>query len=170
MLNINYLQVGDMIHTRDHQTPYLLDPWDYLGPKRKKLLSESWAGLFREHILSELPVHKLARSFSQDIGRPTKELYTALGLLIFQQMHDLTDEEAVDQLAFNTKWHYALDIPGEADESKYLSPKTLWTIRHIVMREGIDVELFNGTTETLAKVFRVDTSKQRLDSVHIRND
>jgi hypothetical protein len=170
MLNINYLQVGDMIHTRDHQTPYLLDPWDYLGPKRKKLLSESWAGLFREHILSELPVHKLARSFSQDIGRPTKELYTALGLLIFQQMHDLTDEEAVDQLAFNTKWHYALDIPGEADESKYLSPKTLWTIRHIVMREGIDVELFNGTTETLAKVFRLDTSKQRLDSVHIRSN
>ena len=159
-----------MIHTRDHQTPYLFDPWDYLGPKRKKLLSESWAGLFREHILSELPVHKLARSFNEDLGRPTKELYTALGLLILQQMHDLTDEEAVDQLAFNTKWHYALDIPGESDESKYLSPKTLWTFRDIAMRERLDVELFNGTTETLAKVFRVDTSKQRLDSVHIRSN
>ena len=159
-----------MIHTRDHQTTYLFDPWDYLGPKRKKLLSESWAGLFREHILSELPVHKLARSFNEDLGRPTKELYTALGLLILQQMHDLTDEEAVDQLAFNTKWHYALDIPGESDESKYLSPKTLWTFRDIAMRERLDVELFNGTTETLAKVFRVDTSKQRLDSVHIRSN
>jgi len=159
-----------MIHTRDHQTTYLFDPWDYLGPKRKKLLSESWAGLFREHILRELPVHKLARSFNEDLGRPTKELYTALGLLILQQMHDLTDEEAVDQLAFNTKWHYALDIPGESDESKYLSPKTLWTFRDIAMRERLDVELFNGTTETLAKVFRVDTSKQRLDSVHIRSN
>jgi len=159
-----------MIHTRDHQTPYLFDPWDYLGPKRKKLLSESWAGLFREHILSELPVHKLARSFNEDIGRPTKELYTALGLLILQQMHDLTDEEAVLQFSFNLQWHYALDIPGESDESKYLSPKTLWTFRDIAMRERLDVELFNGTTETLAKVFRVDTSKQRLDSVHIRSN
>ncbi|MBN2251084.1 MAG: transposase, partial [Candidatus Altiarchaeota archaeon] len=159
-----------MIHTRDHQTPYLFDPWDYLGPKRKKLLSDSWAGLFREHILGALPVNKLARFYDDGFGRPTKELYTALGVLILQQMHDLTDEEAVDQLAFNTKWHYALDIPGESDESKYLSLKTLWTLRHIVMREKLDVELFNGTTETLAKVFRVDTSKQRLDSVHIRSN
>ena len=163
MLNINYLKVEVMIHTRDHRTVYLFDPWDYLGPKRKRLLSESWAGLFREHILAELPVHKLARFFTKDFGRPTKELYTALGSLILQQMHDLTDEETVSQLSFNIQWHYALDIPGESDESKYLSPKTLWRLRHLVMKEKLDVELFNQTTATLAKAFHVDTTKQRLD-------
>lgn len=170
MLNIDYLKVNDMIHTRDHQTVYLFDPWDYLGPKRKRLLSESWAGLFREHILAELPVHKLARFFTEDFGRPTKELYAALGSLILQQMHDLTDEETVSQFSFNIQWHYALDIPGESDESKYLSPKTLWRLRHLVMKENLDVELFNQTTETLAKAFHVDTTKQRLDSVHIRSN
>jgi hypothetical protein len=170
MLNINYLKVQGMIHTRDHQTGYLIDPWDYLGPKRKKLLSESWAGLFREHILVKLPVHKLARFFTEDFGRPTKEQYAALGSLILQQMHDLTDEETVSQFSFNLQWHYALDIPGESDESKYLSPKTLWRLRHLVMQEKLDVELFNQTTETLAKVFHVDTTKQRLDSVHIRSN
>ena len=159
-----------MIHARDHQTPYLFDPWDYLGPKRKMLLSESWAGLFREHILPELPVHKLARFFTEDFGRPTKELYASLGSLILQQMHDLTDEETVSQFSFNIQWHYALDIPGESDESKYLSPKTLWRLRHLVMKEKLDVELFNQTTETLAKAFHVDTTKQRLDSVHIRSN
>ena len=51
MLNIDYLKVKAMIHTRDHQTVYLFDPWDYLGPKRKMLLSESWAGLFRDCLL-----------------------------------------------------------------------------------------------------------------------
>jgi len=159
-----------MIHTRDHQTTYLFDPWDYLGPKRKMLLSESWAGLFREHILPELPVHKLARFFTEDFGRPTKELYASLGSLILQQMHDLTDEETVSQFSFNIQWHYALDIPGESDESKYLSPKTLWRLRHLVMKEKLDVELFNQTTETLAKAFHVDTTRQRLDSVHIRSN
>jgi hypothetical protein len=159
-----------MIHTRDHQTDYLFDPWDYLGPKRKKLLTESWAGVFREHILRELPVHKIAPYFSEGSGRPTKELYAALGGLIFQQMHDLTDEETVDEFSFNIKWHYALDIPGESDESKYLSLKTLWTLRHLVMAKGLDVELFNRTTELLAKAFRVDASKQRIDSVHIRSN
>ena len=170
MLNINYLKVNDMIHKRDHRTPYLFDPWDYLGPKRKKLISESWAGLFREHILAELPVQKLARFFTKDFGRPTKEQYAALGALILQQMHDLTDEETVSQFSFNIQWHYALDIPGESDESKYLSPKTLWRLRHLVMKEKLDVELFNQTTETLAKAFHVDTTRQRLDSVHIRSN
>ena len=159
-----------MIHTRDHQTSYLFDPWDYLGPKRKKLLTESWAGVFQEHILRELPVHKIAPYFSEGCGRPTKELYAALGGLILQQMHDLTDEETVDEFSFNIKWHYALDIPGESDESKYLSLKTLWTLRHLVITKGLDVELFNRTTELLAKAFRVDTSKQRIDSVHIRSN
>ena len=170
MLNIDYLKVKAMIHTRDHQTGYLIDPWDYLGPKRKKLLSESWAGLFREHILADLPVHKLARFFTEDFGRPTKEQYAALGSLILQQMHDMTDEETVFQFSFNIQWHYALDIPGESDESKYLSPKTLWRLRQLVMKEKLDVELFNQTTETLAKAFHVDASKQRLDSVHIRSN
>jgi len=170
MLNINDIGADAMIHTRDHQTTYLFDPWDYLGPKRKMLLSESWAGLFREHILPELPVHKLARFFTEDFGRPTKELYASLGSLILQQMHDLTDEETVSQFSFNIQWHYALDIPGESDESKYLSPKTLWRLRHLVMKERLDVELFNQTTWTLARAFHVDITKQRLDSVHIRSN
>src|SRR5665647_3520368 len=105
------------------------DPWSYLGPKRRRLMEESWAGVFREHILRELPVHKIAPYFSEGCGRPTKELYAAMGSLILQQMHDLTDEETVDEFCFNIKWHYALDIPGESDESKYLSPKTLWRLR-----------------------------------------
>ena len=82
MLNINDIGADAMIHARDHQTPYLFDPWDYLGPKRKMLLSESWAGLFREHILPELPVHKLARFFTEDFGRPTKAVYNRLCKLI----------------------------------------------------------------------------------------
>ena len=159
-----------MIHTRDHQTDYLFDPWSYLGPKRRRLMEESWAGVFREHILRELPVHKIAPYFTEGCGRPTKELYAALGSLILQQMHDLTDEETVAEFCFDIKWHYALDIPGESDESKYLSLKTLWTLRHLVMAKGLDVELFNRTTELLAKAFRVDTSRQRIDSVHIRSN
>jgi hypothetical protein len=159
-----------MIHARDHKTPYLIDPWNYLGPKRRKLLDESWAGLFREHILSELPVHKIASCYTDGFGRPTKEIFAALGALILQQMHDLTDEETVSQFSFNLQWHYALDIPGESDESKYLCAKTLWTLRQIVAQKGLDRELFNATTETLAKVFGVDTSKQRIDSVHIRSN
>jgi hypothetical protein len=159
-----------MIHARDHKTGYIFDPWGYLGSKRRKLLDESWAGLFREHILNELPVEKIAPFFHEDFGRPTKEMYTALGVIMLQQAHDLSDEDTVFELAFNEAWHFALDIPDESDAAKYISPKTLWNLRKIITDNELDGVVFEKITGKLADVFNVDTSKQRLDSVHIKSN
>ena len=159
-----------MIHTKDHKTGYLFDPWDHMGPKRRKLIEQSWAGLFREYILQELPVNKIAPYFTEGFGRPTKELYMALGVIILQQAHDITDDETLCQLAFSEQWHYALDITSPSDDATYMSPKTLWNMRKIVTDNELDSIIFNQTTDTLAKVFNVDISKQRLDSVHIRSN
>ena len=159
-----------MFHIKDRKTGQLFDQWRYLGPKRRKLLDESWAGLFREKILPELPVERMTPFFSPDQGRPTKELYAILGALLFQQIFDLTDEETVSQMAFNLQWHYAVDNPEESDSVKYISPKTLWSMRNILTDEDLDTVLFEKITDTLAKVFKVDTSKQRIDSVHIKSN
>ena len=159
-----------MFHIKDRKTGQLFDQWRYLGPKRRKLLDESWAGLFREKILPELPVERMTPFFSPDQGRPTKELYAMLGALLFQQIFDLTDEETVSQMAFNLQWHYAVDNPEESDSVKYISPKTLWSMRHILTDQDLDTVLFEKITDTLAKVFDVDTSKQRIDSVHIKSN
>jgi hypothetical protein len=141
-----------------------------MGPKRRKLLDDSWAGLFRREILPELPVEKLASAFDEVNGRPTKEMYTTLGALIFQQMLDLDDEETVEQLAFNVMWHFALDLDGESDAAKYICPRTLWTMRGILTRRELDTVLFSRITDKLARVFSVDTRNQRLDSVHIESN
>jgi hypothetical protein len=167
---INTLGAQEMIHTRDHKTAYIFDPWHFLGQKRRKLMDTSWAALFREHILCELPVNKVAPFFSDTFGRPTKELYTALGVLLLQQIHDLSDEETVSQLAFNLQWHYALDIVDESDEAKYLCAKTLWNLRDLVIENHLDEVLFECSAEVLAKVFNVDTTAQRIDSVHIKSN
>ena len=50
-----------MIYAKDHKQGYLLGTWDYLGPKRRQLMEQSWAGLFREEILINLPVWELAK-------------------------------------------------------------------------------------------------------------
>jgi len=164
------LEAEEMIHTRDHKTGYIFDPWHFLGRKRRKLMDESWAALFREHILCALPVNKVTPFFNEHMGRPTKELYTALGALVLQQTQDLTDQETVAQLAFNLQWHYALDIADESDESKYLCEKTLWSIRSLMIENNLDQYLFEQSADVLAKVFNVDTSKQRIDSVHIKSN
>ena len=49
------------------------------------------------------------------MGRPSKDLHVVIGVLLLQQLHDLSDAETVEALAFNMAWHYALDVRSEAD-------------------------------------------------------
>jgi len=156
-----------MIHFKDHKTLNIFDPLAFLGPKRKKLMDTSWARLFRDQILPELPVDKVFKNYHWAMGRPTKELYAMLGVMILQQMHDLTDEETIHQYAFNIEWHYALDITDDSDAASYLSAKTLWAMRHLLTEQNLYRVLFESVTDKLAKVFSVDTSRQRYDSVHL---
>jgi len=60
-----------MLINRDHDTGSLFDPWRYLGDKRRRLLEKSWAAVFREYLLNELPVAEIGAHFSDDMGRPT---------------------------------------------------------------------------------------------------
>jgi hypothetical protein len=159
-----------MLRIKDPKQQHLFDPWAYLSPKRRRMLEEGWPGLFRQHLLGELPVDLLKPFFTEAIGRPTKELHTLLGVMLFQQTMDLNDVEAVEQLAYNLQWHYALDITEESDEAKYVSEKTLWSTRQLMAENGIDGVMFEKLTDKLAKVFGVDPSNQRIDSVHIRSN
>ncbi|MDG2127222.1 MAG: hypothetical protein P8K08_04455 [Fuerstiella sp.] len=75
-----------MLTLRDHQSRELFDPWDHLGPKRRRLLELSWSGVFREYLLEHLPVKELAKGFRSGHGRPSKDLSVAFGALILQQL------------------------------------------------------------------------------------
>jgi hypothetical protein len=155
------LKEKSMIRIKDHKQGHLFDPWSFLSPKRRQLLDQSWAGLFKDEILCELPVSKLAPFFNDSFGRPTKELHTVLAVLVLQQALDLNDEQAIDQLAFNIQWHYALNITEESDSAKYFCPKTLWNMRSIAVENRLEALLFDGITNKLADVFNVNTGKQR---------
>ena len=159
-----------MITIKNHKQTDLFDPWASLSPKRRQLLEESWAGLYRKELLCELPVEAFAPYFEKDFGRPTKELYSVLSVLLLQQFFDLTDQEAIYQLAFNIQWHYALNIPEESDSAKYFCEKTLRNMRNIAAENDLDGLLFDHITKKLAAIFNVNTDKQRIDSVHIKSN
>lgn len=159
-----------MINVKDHHSGWLFDPWDQIGPKRRKLLENSWSGVFRIFLLEKLPVDRLAQRFDAFQGRPTKELYTAMGMLILQQLHDLSDPDLIRAVAFNIDWHYALDITDSSDTSMYVSERSLRRYRRILIEEGLDRVLFETLTDTLIETFGVDTSKQRIDSTYIRSN
>jgi hypothetical protein len=160
----------DMIRIKDHKQQQIFDPWSHLSPKRRKMLDDHWPGLFRQHLLEQLPVAHIAAHFREGIGRPSKELHTVLGVLLLQQTMDLSDKAAIEQLCFNIQWHYALNIPEESDDAKYISEKTLYTMRQLIIEHHLDKLLFDNIADKLAAVFDVDTKNQRIDSVHIQSN
>jgi len=159
-----------MITVTDRSTGHLFDMWDHIGPKRRKLLDSSWAGVFRKFLLEKLPVSRIVRYFTEGTGRPSKELYTMIGALILQQLHDLSDPDVTRAVAFNIDWHYALDITDDSDAGMYVSERSLRNYRRMIIDEGLDRVLFEMLTDTLITAFGVDTSKQRLDSTHIQSN
>jgi hypothetical protein len=159
-----------MITVKDRSTGHLFDMWDHIGPKRRKLLDSSWAGVFRKFLLEKLPVSRIVRYFTEGTGRPSKELYTMIGALILQQLHDLSDPDVTRAVAFNIDWHYALDITDDSDAGMYVSERSLRNYRRMIIDEGLDRVLFEMLTDTLITAFGVDTSKQRLDSTHIQSN
>ena len=159
-----------MIRIKDHKQLDMFDPWDFLSPKRRRMLDESWPGLFKQHLLCELPVNQIRPFFTEGFGRPSKELYTLLGALLLQQTMDLNDYDTVRQLAFNIEWHFALSITEESDQAKYICEKTIWSWRQILIEHDLDQLMFENLTDKLARIFKVNTDQQRIDSVHIKSN
>ena len=134
-----------MIKIKSRDNLYLdgMDPIDDHFHQRKiDLLKISWAGVFREHILPQLPVKEIAKHFDKYMGRPTKELTALCGACVLQQFFDLTDKETRDQLAFNQQWHYALDVFDEEDQ--IISLKTLWTCRQLLLNDKLAKKIFDS--------------------------
>ena len=159
-----------MFHVKNHKQGYIFDPWGHLGPKRRKLLDSSWSGLFQQEILPILPVETLRSHYHEWNGRPTKELHSMIGMMLLQQMHDLTDEQAIEQFCFNIQWHYALNITSPEDAASYICGKSIWTMRDRLSTEEAYNDIFATTLKRLAEIFKADLSKQRLDSVHLQSN
>ena len=56
-----------MFYTKDHKTLDMFDHYAYLGPKRRTLLDSTWAGLFREEVLPDLPLEILEAAMGPGI-------------------------------------------------------------------------------------------------------
>ena len=58
----------------------------------------------------------------------------------------------------------------KSDDAKYISEKTLYTMRQVMIDNRLDEIMFDAIADKLAVVFGVDTNNQRIDSVHIQSN
>ena len=135
-----------------------------LPDEKRKQLEGTWAGVFREKALPLIKEDLFRHLFHAENGRPNKPVQTVIGLLILKEIFELTDEEALFNLAYHLAYHVALGL--DLDEA-YCCQKTLHNFRVKLIQSGTDVLVFQSLTDQILKALGVDTGKQRLDSTHI---
>ena len=109
---------------------------DELAGRVDEILGVLGEHVLRQHLLDDLPIDELLPHFDDRLGRPSKNLHIVIGVLLLQQLHDLSDAATVEALAFNMTWHHALDVRSEAD--CYFCEKTLRNYRRLFIAEGLD--------------------------------
>ena len=142
----------------------------FSGPLRLRCdeyLANCWGAKFRTQILPLLPVDKIAESFCPSNGRPTKDLVTMTGLVVLQEMFNLTDEDVLGSLIADSRFHMALGLTELTDATLSITPRTYHSFRKRLATLDLGGVLFADVTKKLIKRFGVDLSHQRIDSVHI---
>lgn len=135
-------------------------PW---GTERHhKMLKGSIYHTFRKDILPNIPIHFFSKHFSEEFGRPTKDLQSIVGLFILQVLRDMTDLEAIEAYCLNDGFRYALDI----SRSEYLSERSYYYYRAKILGEGGTV--FNKVLASITKRLQLDAALQRTDSTMVQ--
>lgn len=137
-----------------------------LPPKRREACEKSWAGPFREKALPILlrAEPEFAEFYDEGNGRPNRSVALVVGTLVLKEANDLTDEETLDALRFDTRWWCAFELdPEEAD----LCQKTLHNFRAKLLASGKGAVVFRRLTDELIAALGVRVDRQRLDSTHV---
>jgi hypothetical protein len=135
-----------------------------MDPVKRARLEGTWARQYRSHALPLIDEGRFAKYFDPDNGRPNKSVRLVMSVLILKEIKNLTDEEALEQLEWNTAWHYAFDV---TPEEAHTCQKTLHNFRKLLLDDDEGAGLFENTTARLIEAAGLSTGRQRQDSTHI---
>ncbi len=127
-------------------------------------LAEDWPGIFRTCILELMPVEEIGAHFSEVMGRPTKELYSACGLLLLLELNDWTVEDAADAYMFDARVQFSLNLGADHQS---MSTRTVERYQKLFRDDEWGHDVMTRVTTRLVELLDVQIDKLRLDSTHI---
>ena len=137
------------------------------NPLIMNMLEGSWAAFFRDNVYPLLDTSEVEKLYCSNNGRSTKNLNTMLGLTVLQANFNLTDEEAVFNLACNTSFQMALRTDSPSDKEAYICAKTFWSFKQKLFSTCGVEQLFTRITNAFVKDWDVNTGFVRIDSTHV---
>lgn len=153
------------------QQKTIFDPDQTLSKMMKKMLENSWAGSFFETVFLAIQEDRFRVLYSENKSRPNSPVNMLVSLLLLKELNHLTDEELIESLAFDYRFHYALGI--EDIEKERICINTLTNFRKRLVeyeiKTGKDLlkEEFEHINEQLAKNIGISYRMARMDSMMI---
>ncbi|MDR1578379.1 MAG: transposase [Deltaproteobacteria bacterium] len=140
------------------------------NPNLKEDMERAWPETFRTIILPALPMELVSKLYCSNNGRPTHDLRVMTGLVVLQELFDMTDSQILASLESNVLFQRALNIGDNADARVRIALRTYIDFRHKLMNNDLSESIFNSVTAHLVKIFPVDLSQQRLDNFHLESN
>lgn len=135
-----------------------------LDPGVLRRLDDGIEGMIRRTVLRLMPAEEIGNAFSEDFGRPTKELYAICALMLLAEFKDWTIDETADAWSLNAAVQYALNLPRDRQS---LCPRTVDNYRRILRESQSAQGVFETVTAEIVRELGICIKKQRLDSTHV---
>ena len=154
-----------MKHAVDPQQNWLFDPaLSSFSDLARQRLIDSWPGVFRTCILELMPTEEVGKHFSESMGRPTKELYSACGLLLLMEFNDWTVEKGADAYMFDARVQFALNLGRDCQS---MSTRTVERYQAIFREEEMAQTIMDRVISRLVELLEINIETLRLDSTHV---
>lgn len=140
---------------------------ELLPDDKRQRLKGTWAWQFRTQALPLIDEELFRELYCADNGRPNKPVQTVVGVLVLKEMFDLTDEETLGNVDFDTRWQVALNL---TPEDAHCCQKTLHNFRAKLLGNDKAKLLFAQMTDGMLHALGLSAERQRLDSTHITSN
>lgn len=157
--------------TNECQQITINDRLNILTKREQRFLEKSWAKLFGDRIFPMIEEKKFGVLYCSDNGRPNTPVNVVVGALLVKELTQVTDEELLESIIFDTRYQYALHLTS-FDEIPF-NDRTVSRFRERLYRHEMETgedllkEEIERLSEEIAKILNIQGNLKRMDSLMV---
>ena len=161
--------------TNSCQQISLFDKLAFLSKRRLKMLENSWAQVFSDHVFTKINEHIFAPLYSENTNsRPNAPVNVIVGALILKDSQGLTDESITESCEFDFRYQYALHTTSFDEQP--ISERTLSRFRsrlaayELTTGEDLLHKCFTELADDMREYMNITPHIKRMDSMMIESN
>lgn len=152
----------------------LFDELSFLSKRKQKMLQNSWAQDFSDHVFTKINEQIFAPLYSENTNsRPNAPVNVIVGALILKDYTDQTEDEILESIEFDFRYQYALHTTSF--EVQPLSDRSFSRFRErcaayeLTTGEDLIHKCFVDLSENMREFMGISSNTKRMDSMMIES-